>query len=90
MPEPIERIGVDAAQIEKRFVDRIYLYGRCYARKQAHDAARHVAVEREVGRKDIDAVLPDRLRELEVRLSHSDPEPLGLVRACYDAAVVVG
>lgn len=76
-------------QVEERLVDGVDLRIGHERAERLHDAARHVAVERVVGREHRDLRTGDELLHLVERLSHADAESFGLVRAGDDAAVVV-
>lgn len=84
----IERL-IDPLQIEKGLVDGVNLERGDQLPQRGHHTPRQVAIEREIGRKECDAIAFDGGAHLKKGLSHPYSEGLGLVRAGDDAAVVV-
>ena len=77
-----------AHEIEKTFVDRVFLHRRDQFPEGLHHPVAHVGIELEVAADDRDAVPLDEVFRLERRLRHLDAERLRLVAARHDAAVV--
>ena len=75
-------------EIEKTFVDRVFLYRRDQFPEDLHHPIAHVGIELEVAADDSNAVPLDEVFRLERGLGHLDAERLGLVAARDDAAVV--
>lgn len=69
-------------------IDAIHLNCRYHRLDQAHHAFAHVAVQRIVGGERDNAVLPELMLDLEIRLAHLD-ERLRVVAACDHTAIVV-
>ena len=75
-------------QIGEHLVDAVHLHRRYHGFDQAHDPFAHIAIQRVVGGEGHDAVLLERVLDLEIRCAHFD-EGLGVVAVGDHAAVVV-
>ena len=75
-------------EIEKTFVDRVFLYRRDQFPEDLHHPVAHVGIELEVAADDGNAVPLDEVFRLERRLRHLDAKRLRLVAARDDAAIV--
>ena len=82
-------IHVHAVKVQERLVDRVDLDGSGVVPQYLLHPSRHVAVQREIPRKDVDMVLLHDIPDLEEGITHLDAERLGFVAPRDRAAVVV-
>lgn len=69
-------------------INAVHLNSRHHRLDQTHHALTHVAVQRIVGGECDNAVLPELMLDLEIRLAHFD-ERLCIVAACDDTSISV-
>lgn len=77
-------------QVQEGLVDGVLFHRRGEAAEHFLNPARHVAVQREIGREHGDVVPFHDVPDLEIGVAHLDAERLRLVGTGHRAAVVVG